>query len=128
MIRARILLTIATMAMSAWTVAAAPTNGIVLTDLSGATQIARPMTVSRVFAKGDIRHYAQASINGATVPTQCDVKTRWPDGSVRHALISFLATVPKSGSITVSFVDQSSGNNANAMDRSEMLGVNWGAQ
>jgi len=48
-------------------------------------------------------------MNGvAPAAWQDDVKTRWPDGSLRHALVSFRATVPSGGAITVNFV-----NNAN---------------
>src|SRR5262252_11237783 len=88
---------------------AAP-NSISIKDTSGAAQTNRPFTISRVFAKGEIAHFAQAVIT-APVQTQCDVKTRWPDGSVEHAMVSFLANVPANGSITVSFQDQASGNN-----------------
>ena len=114
--------------LTALTATAQPTNSITISDQSGSTQTNRPFTISRIFAQGDIPNYAQASIGGTTVPTQCDVKTRWPDGSVQHAVISFLATVPSNGTITVSFVNQSGGNNSGAMSRADMLTANWGAQ
>ena len=54
--------------------------------------------------------------------------TRWPDGSVQHALISFLATMPGNGRLTVSFTDQVSGHDTGAMNRASMLARNWGAE
>jgi hypothetical protein len=103
-------------------------NSVRITDQSGSAQPSHPFTISRVFVKGDIPHFAQASVNGTSVPTQCDVKTRWPDGSVQHALISFVAPLTANGTITVSFVDQASGNNSGAMNQAAMLAANWGAQ
>ena len=70
----------------------------------------RPYTISRVFAQSEIPRFAQAVVDGSPVPTQCDVKTRWPDGSVAHAMISFWAA-SASNKITVDFVDQETGNN-----------------
>lgn len=61
-------------------------NGIVVMDNSGSLQSNSPETVTRFFKEGEIPHYAQAIVNGAAVLTQCDVKNRWPDGSVRSGL------------------------------------------
>jgi len=63
--------------------AASPGNGITVTEASGSSQTDRPLTLSRVFAQGDIPNFAKARVGGVAVPTQCDVKTRWPDGSVQ---------------------------------------------
>jgi hypothetical protein len=103
---------------------AQPSNRITIT---GAAQAGRPFTISRVFAKGEILNFPRARVAGTPVQTQADVKTRWPDGSVQHAMISFLADVP-SGSLVVDFVNQANGNNTGEMTRSAMLSANWGAQ
>ena len=79
--------------------AANPGNGITVTEASGSSQTDRPLTLSRVFAQGDIPDFAKARVGGVAVPSQCDVKTRWPDGSVQHAMISFKATLPASGQV-----------------------------
>lgn len=94
--------------------AAAPSNSVTITDLSG-SQSGRPFTISRFFAQSEIRNYAQPRVGGVAISAwQCDVMNRWPDGSLKHALISFRATVPSNGSVTVDFVnntaDSSSGN------------------
>src|SRR5688500_8139312 len=88
--------------------AAAPPNTVLLRDWSGKRGGgSQPVTISRVFAEGDIPHFAQARVNGAPVLTQCDVKTRWKDGSVQHAILSFVAPARNS---SVDFLDQETGN------------------
>ncbi len=96
-------------------------NGITVTEASGSSQTDRPFTISRVFAQGDIPGFAQARVGGLAVPTQCNVKTRWPDGSVRHAMISFKGTLSASGQVDVDFINQAGGNNGGALRQSEML-------
>ena len=108
--------------------AAAPANRVTITNQSGSAQSSRPLTISRVFARGEIANYPQAVVNGTAVLTQADVKTRWPDGSVQHALVSFVAALPASGSIPVDFVNQPSGNNSGFMTRTDILAATWGAQ
>src|SRR5215469_11607720 len=97
---------------SAW--AQTPPNSVKITDKSGSAQTNRPFTVSRVFAQGDIPHFAQAVVGGTAVTTQCDVKSRWSDGSVKHAIVSFQASLSANASITVNFVDRPTGNNTGA--------------
>ncbi len=114
-----------------WTAAicaATPPNSITISDLTGKAQLKRPFTISRVFAKGDIPHFAEASTGGVKLPSQCDVKTRWPDGSVQHALISFVTDLPAKKPVIISFVDQPDGNHTGALDRAAMLAANWDAQ
>ena len=98
-------------------------NGIVLTDTSGSPQTNSPETVTRFFKPGEIPHYAQAIINGAGVLTQCDVKNRWPDGSVKFAIVSFVVSRIDSNGTLVTFQDQTTGNNAGYLTQSGMLGA-----
>src|SRR5262249_12379838 len=106
--------------------AAAPiSNGVVIRELGGSRQDGRPFTISRFFAQGDIPHFAQARVAGTQVATQCDVKTRWPDGSLQHAVLSFRADVPSGASLLVDFVDQADGNNAGFMNKAAMLAANY---
>src|SRR5713226_4427246 len=68
--------------------------------------------------------------SGALLITQVDVKNRWADGSIRHALASFRASLPPKGGIHVDFVRQSVPNNAGYLDKAGMLNYNggsWGA-
>jgi hypothetical protein len=113
--------------------AVAEPNSVFIHDTSGKAQNNRPFSISRVFAQGEFPagQYPQARVNGsAALPTQVDVKNTWPDGSLKHALVSFLANVPSGGKITVDFVPQSSPNNAGFLDKSAMLdysAASWAA-
>ena len=92
-------------------------NGI---TISGHAQENRFVSVPRFFKQGDIPKFAQAVVDGTPLLTQCDVKNRWPDGSLKFAIISFIA--PKLGSHTeVTFQNQASGNNGDYLDKSAML-------
>src|SRR5262249_18636543 len=51
-------------------------DNITLSDTSGTAQSNRPISISRPFVQGEIPNFAQASINGAPLLTQCDVKNR----------------------------------------------------
>jgi len=53
-----------------------------------------PITVSRIGAGGDFTKGICPSIGGKKLPAQVDVLRRAPDGSIRHALVSFV--VPES--------------------------------
>ena len=108
--------------------AQAPANSVKITDQSGSAQTNRPFTISRVFAQSEIPHCPQAQVNSAAVPTQCDVKTRWPDASVQHVLISFLASIGANGSITVSFVDQPQPATGGGLTQAQMLALTWNAE
>ena len=95
----------------------APDNGI---TISGQSQENRFVSVPRFFRQGDIPNFVQAVANGTAVLTQCDVKNRWPDGSLKFAIISFI--VPKiSSRIEITFQNQPSGNNENYLQKDAML-------
>jgi hypothetical protein len=97
-------------------------NTVTIYERSGAAQSNRPVSISRVFAQGDIPNFAQASIGGSLLLTQCDVKNRWPDGSVKFAIVSFVApSLAANGSATVTFQDQATGNNIGYLVQSDML-------
>jgi hypothetical protein len=96
-------------------------NGVVIADTSGSSQTNSPETVTRFFKQGEIPHYAQAVINGTRVLTQCDVKNRWADGSVKFAIVSFVVPRIDSNGTLVTFQDQSTGNNTGYLTQSDML-------
>lgn len=108
---------------------AQPPSSITVQERTASTQTNRPITVSRVFARGEITTFPQAVISGTPVATQADIKTRWSDGSVQHAMLSFVApSLSASSTTTVTFQAQSSGNNTGQMNRAAMLAATWGAQ
>jgi hypothetical protein len=102
-------------------------DSVTIYDESGMTQTNRVNTISRVFAKGEIPHYPQAIVGGVALATQADVMTRWADNSAQHVMVSFVKTIAANGSITVTFQDQASGNNAGAMNQAAMLAATWDA-
>jgi hypothetical protein len=66
-------------------------TSVQLTSTASVPQINTPVTFGQVFAQGDVRNsdkLAGKTATGANVPLQVDVKTRHPDGSLRHAVIT----------------------------------------
>jgi hypothetical protein len=98
-------------------ITAAPANSITV-QVEGSIK-SRPLTVSRVFAQGDIPDCAQAVIGSKPLETQCNVMTRWPDGSVQHVLLSFWLTSPRT--TEVSFRNQAEPAGDGELTVSEML-------
>jgi len=101
-------------------------DNITILDGSGATQTNRSISIGRPFVQGEIANFAQASINGTKLLTQCDAKNRWPDGSLKFAVVSFIIpSLPANGSVTVSFSNQVSGNNTGFLAKSDMLSTGY---
>ncbi|MBS1808231.1 MAG: BACON domain-containing protein [Acidobacteria bacterium] len=101
-----------------------PTNFLTIKEKAGVTTSQYPIQIGRPFVPGEISNFPQAVVNGAAVATQADVKSRWPDGSVKHAILSFyLPTLAANSTVTVSFVNQTSGNNAGYLAKNDMLGT-----
>ena len=131
-----LLLGMLTLAASAL---AAATNSVTLTELAGSAQNYRPFTISRIFAQGEIVGYAQPTVAGNPLTSwQCDRMNTWPDGSLKHALISFRYTVPANGSVIIVFVNNANPSSAGspiatkaaALTQVQMLAFNssrWGA-
>ncbi len=111
--------------------ASAPGNSISIGTL-GVVRPARPFTISRLFRQGEILNFAQPRLDGIPIAVwQCDVMNRWPDGSLKHALISF-SSIPG----TVDFVEHSAGSSAGPpLNSAQMLDfdagggtASWGAE
>ena len=99
---------------------ASPT--MTISNQSGSAQSSYPISIPRVFRAGDIPHFAQVVVNGNPVLTQCDVKNRWPDGSLKFAIVSFvIPTIAAAGPLQIAFQDQSTGNNTGFLDVNGML-------
>ncbi len=110
---------------------------MIVTERSGVTQTLRPFSISRIFKQGDIPsgQCARPVIDGS-VPSewQCDKKVSWPDGSLRHAIISFRATLESKQSRSIAFENTTSwchlGNQATceaaALSGAGMLAFNGG--
>src|SRR4051812_46566676 len=68
---------------------AAVVDSLTISEQAGVTTSRYPIQLGRPFLDGEIAGAPQALIDGVPVPTQADVKARWPGGSVKHAIVSF---------------------------------------
>jgi len=115
--------------MAAAALPAGVTNTVTLTNKSGAVQSNYPLQFARPFMPGEIQNFPQVLINGTAVTTQADVKQRYSDGSVKHAIISVVVpSIPTTGSVKLTFRNQSTGNNT-PLSKDQMLdsGYNFDA-
>ena len=95
------------------TLAADAANTITITNKSGSIRTNYPLQFGRPFVQREILNYPQVKINGLPARTQADVKNRWPDGSVKFAVIAaIIPSLPANGNVVLTFADQPSGNNA----------------
>jgi Putative Ig domain len=104
-------------------------------EVDGTAQAARPVTFGRVFAQGEIVQCPQPLVGGAGVSAwQADIKNRWPDGSVKFAVISLIAGLNSASSATVSFQNSATCNNTGYISTSSTPSFatfnngNWDAQ
>jgi len=96
-------------------------NVLTLRDASGGGARDYPLRIGRPFMQGEIAGAPQAVLGDTRLPTQADVKTRWPDGSVQHAILSFVVPrIPALGAATIGFVNQAAATAA-PMDVRQML-------
>jgi len=106
----------------------AASDSITLYDADGISQAGRPVTMGRAFAQGDIRSCPQPVVNGTPATTyQADVKNRWPDGSVKFAVIGLIADIPANGSAPVFFQDGGTCNNDSGLTQAQMLNFDAGS-
>jgi hypothetical protein len=69
-----------------------------------------PYQFGRVFKQGVIANYPQVLIDGVAQTTQADVKNRWPDGSVKFAIISLIVPSLTTSAKTFTFQNQATVN------------------
>ena len=70
-----------------------------------------PYQFGRVFKQGVIANYPQVLIDGVAQTTQADVKNRWPDGSVKFAILSLIVPSLSTSAKTLTFQNQVSSSN-----------------
>ena len=82
-------------------------NIVTLRDASGQGARQHPVRLGRPFVPGELPGPPQALLDGVAVPTQALVETRWPDGSVQHAILFFVVPhIPAGGKVSVTFQAQ----------------------
>ena len=101
--------------------ATAQVTTVSIVEKAGVTTANYPVTLSLVFRQGDVASHVYASVNSVNVNTQTDVKVRWPDGSVKHALVSFLIpSLAASSTATVAIYSGGTNYNTDWMTRAEL--------
>lgn len=66
-----------------------------------------PVTLSRIGADGDFTRGITPCVGGVRLPAQVDVLRRAPDGSIRHALVSFvLPTSPPGAPVRIDWLNE----------------------
>ena len=99
-----------------------PDNSILISEPLNASRTNVPMQMGNLFLEGDIPDYPQVLIDGSPVTTQANVMMRWPDGSVKHAIMCFiLPAIAALGSKTLTFQNQGSGNTTGGLTKAQML-------
>ena len=95
-------------------ISCAPVSGATLevrltvTETAGVARKAEPVTTGVPFAKGAVKDAAKLRLfdaKGTAWPVDFHVLSPWPDGSVRVALMNFLADVPANGKATFTLKD-----------------------
>ncbi|HKW98489.1 MAG TPA: hypothetical protein VJN43_12205 [Bryobacteraceae bacterium] len=99
-----------------------------------ADQTDRVTTFGRPFLHGEISNCPVPIIGGSPLDAlhyQADVKNRWDDGSVKFAVISVAATIPRAASLRIEGFRSGDCNNAGYLTQTQMLqfsGGHWGAE
>lgn len=67
-------------------------NTLTLTNEDNTPLVNYPVMFGRAFIQGEIPpgFYPQISLDGTLLQTQADIKNKWPDGSLKYAIISFI--------------------------------------
>jgi len=103
-------------------------TSVVIADKAGVTTVDYPVTLSLVFRKGDVPANVTARIAGQMLATQTDVKVRYDDQSVKHALVSFIIPLlPASQQVTVDILGGGGNADSDYFDQDELLATDFEA-
>ena len=84
-----------------------------------------PFQFGRPFVDRAIPHAPQVLVDGRAIPTQADVKNRYPDGSVEFAVIAVvIPEIRMDRPLVLSFADSAASRNA-PLTTAQMLGANF---
>src|SRR5882724_482899 len=101
-------------------------NVVTISDTSGVAQTDRPVSIARPFRQGEIPSFAGVSLLDTPLLTQCDVKGRWPDGSLKFAVVSFIIPhLPAHGSVVIEFTSRTTTANTGFLGAEDMLGPDY---
>ena len=96
-------------------------NYITVRNFSKSSQADVPFQIGRAFIKGEIRSAPALFVNALEIESQSDVKTRWPDGSVKFAVVSFyISNIASNESLVVRFGNKDIPSNAAGLSKDQM--------
>lgn len=103
-----------------------PINSFTITEKAGVTTNNYPIQIARPFIRGEIRHFPKVVMAGTPLETQADVKQRWEDGSVKHAVLTFyIPTLNSNSTSTYTFQNSVSSVSTTPLNTAGMLAAGF---
>jgi hypothetical protein len=126
-IRISILLII--LALPQFVYAAQSITSLTIREKANVTTSNYPLTFGHVFKKGDVANGITVIADGVSLETQCEIRCRYDDGSVRHAVISvILPKVESNHDLILQLAPSSDSSNSGGMSKTEILATNVGSK
>ena len=103
---------------------------VVVKEKAGVTSSNYPLSFGHVFRRGDLPRGSeiQVYLMGEALPSQFDPKSSYPDGSIRHGVISVrVPRIVAHSEIQLSLVRSSRPNSSQALDKAAILATDLGA-
>lgn len=102
---------------------------LTIVEKAGQTTDDYPVTVGLVFKKGDVTDNVTLRAAGQYLPTQTDVKVRYPDGSVKHAIVSLvLPQLQANQAVAIDVLSGGPNANARPMTVAQLLAGDFDAR
>ncbi len=98
---------------------------LTLVEKNGVSSSNFPLTFGHVFKKGDVPVGIDIFLDGVELKTQCDIKVRYEDSSVRHAVISVIIPYVSEGqSLDLELSNSSGSHSQNGIGKTAILNTN----
>jgi hypothetical protein len=95
---------------------------LTIREKQGQTTTNYPLTFAHVFKQGQVANAVSVRVNGTVLPTQCNVKRRYADGSVRHVVLSvILPTVHAREDLTLELLNGGTPTNTGELTKAQIL-------
>jgi len=96
-------------------------NSLRIKEPLGIDRTNHPIQFARPFIKGEIQNFPEVVIDGKSFTQQVNVKQRYDDGSVKHAVFNIvLDDLPAGSEVFATFINKSTSNNT-PLTQAEML-------
>lgn len=102
---------------------AATITTITVKEMDGVSTSSYPLTFGHVFQQGDVSENVYLN----NYPTQTDVKTTWPDGSIRQAVISAIVPITANTDLVLNINDTGTAAGTTPITKAPMLETDIGA-